>query len=184
MLSPSAGFTTQRFLCRNRKFRWLAFVMTGCLLLSACYHMRVEAESIAPRIITVPSSPIDPLKKVLLLVEGRWRNRILEADTERTSLITVPYHFATDTGPGQPAGGRKYYMQLKIDLRRQEEQTIITVSPHNYEIRTSYAYNLDSQIQTLYKHYPYEQYPGMFDLAPLHQELERVESEIKKLFGE
>lgn len=153
------------------------------LMLSGCYHLRVEAEPIAPRIVTIAATSPIVMGKILKLVEDEWHRRILDTENSMT-LITVPYHFATDTGLGQPAGGRKYYMQLKIEIRPQAGQTVVTVSPYNYELRTTYAYNLDAQVRTLYKHYPYEQYPGMFDLAPLNQELDSVSAAIKNLFRE
>lgn len=153
--------------------RWL--LLCVCLLLPACYHMRSEPVAIQPRVVAVPGSPEQVLAKLRRVVEDEWNRRVLEEEGRGTTLlITSPYHFATDTGFGQPAGGRKYYMQLRIELQREGGQTRLVISPHNYEIRTSYAFGLAGQVQTLYKHYPYEEYPGMFDLAPLNRELDSV----------
>jgi hypothetical protein len=148
---------------------------------AACYH-RTEAEPIAPRVFTIKAAAPDTLRKIRMLVEERWQHRILDVDSSGTVLITAPYHFATDTGLGQPAGGRKYYTQLKIGVERENDRTLVTISPHNYEIRTSYAYGLGGEVRTMYKHYPYDEYPGMFDLDPLKQELERVSTAIRNLY--
>ncbi len=160
--------------------RWLSIVLL--LLLPACYHMRTEAEPILPRSFGVSATAPAAMGKIRNLVEDGWQHRILEDYNSEGVLITAPYHFATDTGLGQPAGGRKYYTQLKIEVRRQNGQTVVTIAPHNYEIRTSYAYGLGGELHTMYKHYPYEEYPGMFDLAPLTLELDRVSAVIKGMF--
>lgn len=161
--------------------RWLMLVLL-LLAMPACYHMRAEAEPISPRMLRIRVAAPDALGKIRVLVEEGWRLRILEDSSSGVVLITSPYHFSTDTGLGQPAGGRKYYTQLRIEVQQQNDRTLVVISPHNYEIRTSYAYGLEGQIRTLYKHYPYEEYPGMFDLGPLNQELDRVSANIKGLF--
>lgn len=152
------------------------------LLLPACYHMRAEAEPIAPRVLSIKASPPEVMKRIRRLVEERWHQRILGDVSSGTVLITTPYHFATDTGLGQPAGGRKYYTQLRIEVEKHNDQTQVTISSHNYEIRSTYAYSLAGEVHTMFKHYPYEEYPGMFDLAPLDSEMDRVSKVIKGLF--
>jgi hypothetical protein len=152
------------------------------LLLPACYHMRAEVEPITPQVLSIKASSPEVLSRIRRLIEERWQQRILGDVSSGTVLITTPYHFATDTGLGQPAGGRKYYTQLKIEVEKHDDQTQVTISPHNYEIRSTYAYGLGGEVRTMYKHYPYEEYPGMFDLAPLNSELERVSKVIKSLF--
>lgn len=161
--------------------RWL---MLGLflLVLPACYHMRTEAEPITPRTFEIKAAVPEAMGKIRKLVEDEWHHRILEDGGSGFVLITTPYHFATDTGLGQPAGGRKYYTQLRIEVQQQEGQTLVTISPHNYAIRTSYAYGLEGEIRTMHKHYPYEDYPSMFDLTPLSQELDRVSAKIKGIF--
>ena len=51
-------------------------------------------------------------------------------------------------------------------------------------VRTSYAFNQEGQVGTLYKHYPYEKYPGMFDLVLINRELDRVAADIERIFQE
>lgn len=153
-------------------------------LLPACYHMRVEAEPIAPRIVTITGQPLDAVRKIRKLVEDVWKCRILETDSSGTVLITAPYHFTTDTGFGQPAGGRKYYTQLRIEVRQQNGIVTTHLSHYNFEIRTSYAYNNQGQVGTMYKHYPYEEYPGMFDLDLINHEMDRVSADILRIFKE
>lgn len=150
--------------------------------LTACYHMRAEAVPIHSRVVEVRAEPADAMRKVRRLVEEEWKSRILNMDGSGSVLITAPYHFTTDTGFGQPAGGRKYYTQLRIEFMPDSGKTVIRISPYNFEIRTSYAYNQDGRVGTLYKHYPYEYYPGMFDLSRINEELNRVEALIRVLF--
>jgi hypothetical protein len=89
-------------------------------------------------------------------------------------LITFRHHFFTDTGVGQPPGGRKYYVQIWIAAEQRDGQTMVTVAPHSFEMRTSYAYSEEGQLHTLTKIYPYEEYPGMFDIAAMTQEVQMV----------
>lgn len=166
---------------RNRLWLLLSIMLA---LLPACYHMRGEPEPIATRVITISGKKYDAVRKVRTLIEGEWKSRILETDSSGTALITAPYHFKTDTSFGQPAGGRKYYTQFRIEILQRGEKLTIHLSHYNFEIRTSYAYNKDSQVATMYKHYPYEEYPGMFNLDLINNEMDRVSAEIKRLFQE
>ena len=36
----------------------------------------------------------------------------------------------------------------------------------------------------MYKHYPYEKYPGMFDLTLINREMDRVSADILRIFQE
>lgn len=148
--------------------------------------MRAEAEPIATRVITIPQDATNPAGKIRTLLEDKLNCRILETDSTGNILITAPYHFITDTSVGQPAGGRKYYTQLRIEIQQLDGVTTVHLSHHNFEIRTSYAYNDYSKqgVGTIYKHYPYEEYPGMFDLDLINREMDRVSLAIQKLFQE
>lgn len=165
-------------------------VLMMCLAvigLSGCYHMRAEPEQIAPRIVSVPGAPARVLQKIRGLVEDDWKCRVLDSDYTGTVMITAPYHFTTDTSFGQPAGGRKYYTQLRIEVVEKDSGTQVRVSPYNFEIRSSYAFNnyaRGGEVGTLYKHYPYEEYPGMFDLDLINKEMDRVAMDIQRLFRE
>lgn len=153
-------------------------------LLPACYHMRADAEPIAARIITLPGRPQDVVRKIRTLLEDTWKCRILETDSSGTILITAPYHFTTETGFGQPAGGRKYYTQLRIEVQMINGAVTAHISHYNFEIRTSYAFNKEGQVGTMYKHYPYEEYPGMFDLTLINSEMDRASADIMRIFKE
>lgn len=153
-------------------------------LLPACYHMRAVAEPIATRVITLPGRADDAVKIIRPHIEDDLKCRILETDSTGMVLITAPFHFATDTGFGQPAGGRKYYTQLRIEVQEQSGTVTAHLSHYNFEIRTSYAYNKEGQIGTMYKHYPYEEYPGMFDLDLINREMDRVSAGILRAFQE
>lgn len=168
-----------------RNVIWLLLLLT-LPLLPACYHMRVVAEPIAIRSITIAGQPLDVVNKIRKLVEDDWKCRILETDSGGTVLITAPFHFATDTGFGQPAGGRKYYTQLRIEVQQKDGTVTVNLSHYNFEIRTSYAYNDYSKggVGTLYKHYPYEEYPGMFDLDLINREMDQISMDILRIFQE
>lgn len=156
-------------------------------LLPACYHMRSEVEPIAERVITVSGQPREVVGKIRRFVEEKRNYRILETDSSGSVLITAPYHFTTETGFGQPAGGRKYYTQLRIEVQQHNDAVTINISHYNFEIRTSYAYNDYSRggaVGTMYKHYPYEEYPGMFDLTLINREMDRVALDIQNIFKE
>lgn len=144
--------------------------------------MRAEAVPIKSQMIEVGGDSADAMLRIRRMIEGEWKSRILEVDSSGLVLITAPYHFFTDTGFGMPAGGRKYYTQLRIEVSQRSGQAYIQVSPYNFEMRTSYAFNQDGQIGTLYKHYPYEHYPGMFDLSRINHELAWVAANIRNLF--
>lgn len=159
---------------------WILILML--LALPACYHMRAEAVPIRPQVIEVRGDSLDAMLRIRRLIEDDWKSRILDVDSSGAVLITAPYHFFTDTGFGMPAGGRKYYTQLRIEISQRSGQVFIQVSPYNFEMRTSYAFNQDGQIGTLYKHYPYEHYPGMFDLSRIDLELVRVAANIRAIF--
>jgi hypothetical protein len=167
---------------RNRLYLILFLLMLT--MLSACYHMRPEAEPIATRVITIRGEQQAAVNKIRTLVEDKWSCRILETNSNGNVLITAPYHFITDTSFGQPAGGRKYYTQLRIEVQQLNGVTTVHISHHHFEIRTSYAYNMNGQVGTMYKHYPYEEYPGMFDLDLINREMDRVAADIERLFME
>lgn len=149
--------------------------------------MRVEAEPVPSKVITLKWQPKDAVRKIRAMLEDDWKCRILETDSSGNVLITAPYHFSTDMGFGQPAGGRKYYTQLKIVVESSNSGSVVQISHYNFEIRTSYAYNNYAQsgeVGTMYKHYPYEEYPGMFDLTLINREMDRVSAGIAKIFME
>lgn len=162
----------------------LILLLLLLVTLPACYHLRVDAEAVPPRVITLTGQPKDAIEKIRRLVETDWKCRILEADSTGTILITAPYHFTTETGFGQPAGGRKYYTQLRIAVQNNDGIVTANISHYKFEIRTSYAFNKEGQLGTMYKQYPYEEYPGMFDLNLINRELDRASEGIARLFKE
>jgi len=149
----------------------LSFIGFLWLALGGCYHMRAEMEPIAPLVFTLSQSPAEAAAKIRATLENGHRLRILQERNQGAMMITAPWHFATDTGFGQPAGGRRYYSQLQIEMVPVKSGTRVTLSPYRYEIRSTYAYGDNGQVETLNKHYPYEEYPGMFDNTLLKQAL-------------
>ena len=155
-------------------------LMTLCLALNGCYHMRAEPEPIAPLVFTVNQGPVEALRIIRKVLADDRQLRILHEQEQGTILITAPWHFATDTGFGQPAGGRRYYTQLLIEARVVNSRTRVTLSPHHYEIRSTYAYGQNGLVETLNKHYPYEEYPGMFNNNLLSTALGNIAGTLQK----
>lgn len=146
--------------------------------------MRAETEPIATRIVVLKGNSHNAANKIRSLIEEKWDCRFLKTDSSGNVLITAPYRFITDTSFGQPPGGRKYYTQLRIEIHEKGGVTTAELSHYNFEIRSSYAYNQEGHIGTMYKHYPYEEYPGMFNLDLINHEMDRVAAEIMHLFQE
>lgn len=163
--------------------RLLAMVMTA-LLLSACYHLRVVADPIPASSICVRQAPEVALRRARKTLEKELHIRIVDEQRDGMVLITSPHHFFTDTGFGQPAGGRRYLVQLQIEVEAHNGQTIVTVAPRKFEIRTSYAYSSEGALHTLYKAYPYEEYPGMFDINIMKQEVQMVTGVLERAMKE
>lgn len=146
------------------------------LLTSGCYHMRVNPEPLPTRHFSTIKSKEATLRTIKRVLEDEMQLRILDEYSQGAVLISAPHYVATETGFGQPAGGRRYYFQLHIEVNNENDRRIVFLSPYHFEIRTSYAYGLEGQVKTLYKIYPYAEYPGMFELSFLEQELQRIGS--------
>lgn len=144
------------------------------LLLPACYHLRVLPEPIPPRSFDTKLPPREALARIRDALESKLHLRILEEQQEGAVLITAPSNFFTDTGFGQPAGGRRYYVRMRIDVASRQQQSRVTVAAHSFELRTSYAYSEDGALHTLIKVYPYEEYPGMFNTSEMNREVKMV----------
>lgn len=154
------------------------------LLLPGCYHMRLVAEPIPPQVISVGQTPEEAVRRIKHAMEKELHLRIVEEQRDGMVLISTPHHFFTDTGFGQPAGGRKYFVQLQIEVEKNNGQTVVMVIPRKFELRTSYAYSSEGKVQTLYKVYPYEEYPGMFDLKIMKKEVNMVSAIINRAMKE
>ena len=154
------------------------------LLLPACYHMRMVADPIQSQSISVGQTPEEALRRIRKTLEQQLHIRVIDEQRNGTVLISTPHHFFTDTGFGQPAGGRKYLVQLQIEVETRNGQTIVTVVPLKFELRTSYAYSSEGNLLTLYKVYPYEEYPGMFDTNIMTREVRMVAGIIERAMKE
>lgn len=145
-----------------------------CVTLTACYHLRVNPEPLPIKQISSHYS-IDKTNRIIQRVlENELNIRIIDDESNARTLISAPRHFATDTSFGMPAGGRHYYVQYRFDLKPLADGCLVALTPHNYDLRTSYAYGLDGRVKTLYKIYPYPEYPGMFDLTLLETEMGKI----------
>ena len=154
------------------------------LLLPACYHLRVLPEPIQPRSFDSGLPQQEALVRVREVLDKKLQLRILDEQQDGTVLITAPNTFFTDTGFGQPAGGRKYYVRIRIEVAPQGSQSAITVAAYSFELRTSYAYSEDGALHTLTKVYPYEEYPGMFNIKEMNREVKMVADLIEQAMKE
>lgn len=107
-------------------------------------------------------------------MEEELHLRVVDEEQVGSVLISAPRQFYVDTGFGQPAGGRKYFVQLQIEVQGQSSGSRINIKGRNFELRTSYVYSEHGQLETLYKVYPYEEYPGMFNTDIMNQEMQKM----------
>ena len=153
-----------------RPIRALLLVAVA-ILLPACYHMRVLPEPIKPRTVITVQTPEEALRRIRQVLDQELHIHVIGEEQGGSVLITAPHHFHTDTGFGQPPGGRRYYVQLRIAVEGEGSRAVITVAAQTFELRTSYAYSDEGQLHTLTKYYPYEEYPGMFDTGIMTREI-------------
>jgi hypothetical protein len=55
-----------------------------------------------------------------------------------------------------------------------EEAAEVTLESVELEIRSSYVYDEGGKVLSFKKRYPYDHYPGMFDLSSVNWELNRM----------
>ncbi|MBT0651845.1 hypothetical protein [Geomobilimonas luticola] len=142
---------------------------------SGCYHMRL---------LPVPLESADfkatqPMGRAVAEFEKRLLQDgfLLEAVDAGGGVILTGYRFFyNDTGFGQPAGGRDYYYRLKVNVTPEGQGVTVRLTPFDLELRTFYVYDHEGRLDTLKKRYPYEVYPGMFELEYLKKELQRVKA--------
>lgn len=154
-------------------FRIIVLLMI-VVMTSGCYHMRVNPEPLPTHQIVTKKNAAVVERIIRRILESELNIRILDEGDQGKMLISAPRHFATDNSFGMPAGGRQYYAQLQMEVNQEKDGCLIILSPYHYELRTSYAYGFEGQVHTLYKVYPYPEYPGMFDLSYLEQYMKKV----------
>lgn len=156
----------------TRLFRGLALLLW--LVVAGCYHLRLAATPLeeARFSVKLPEERVMAAVKFLLQQDGYT----LESADEREGIILTDYrNFSTKAGGVTlPEGGRLYYHKLKVTIGNSGAETVVALASVDLEIRSSYVYEDDGRVQALKKRYPYEQYPGMFDLSTVTWELKRV----------
>lgn len=154
---------------------WIA-ILLSC---PGCYHLRLEPVPLVQHQFSITKSPPNLFAAIH---RGLVRDGfIIEQEDKAAASIQTGYRFFYKaSGIGQPEGGRDYYYKLKIDLQQTAALNLIKLEPVELEMRSFYLYDLNGNLQTLGKRYPYTHYPGMFDLPPLNIELQRVETLLKK----
>ncbi len=158
------------FLGRCRS--WLA-IITAFVLLAGCYHLRPVATPLNSYCFFLQGSPASIFAIIgnVLKEDGFV---IEEEAKDGSALVTSSRYFYNDSGVTQPAGGRNYYYRLKVTLKQRGSRVAVTLEPLSLAIVSTYVYDADGQAVNLSKRYPYEEYPGMFELSYLDQELLRV----------
>ena len=143
-----------------------------------CYHMRITPQPLPSYQIFAKSAPPEALAAVeRLLNEDDFR--LESVDPSALTILTGYRFFHNDSGFGQPPGGRDYFYRLQVTLRPDGGGTRVTLSGVDFELRSFYVYEDEGHLSTLKKRYPYEEYPGMFDLDAMTRELVRVQKLVK-----
>lgn len=158
---------------------WIAVLCLGTALLAGCYHLRLEAVPLdTPRfVVNRPAAEVYADAKYLL---PREHYEVEVEDEKGRFFLTDFYHFSTRRGGlSQPEGGRLYYHRLKVTVREVAEGSEVLLESVDLEIRSSYVYDEGGKVLAFKKRYPYEHYPGMFDLSFVNRELERVKAELE-----
>lgn len=152
-----------------------------CLFLAlaaGCYHLRLEPAALPVQRAVTARAATDVFDRVrdVLVQDGYAVERSERRDNGEGGVITCGYrHFSTRAGGiSQPVGGRLYYHRLMITVNGGEEGAEILMESTGLEIRSSYVYEEGGAVRSFAKRYPYEQYPGMFDLKAVDRELARV----------
>jgi len=156
---------------------WRTFLMglmiAAICFVSGCYHMRVMPEPLEESIFSVSR----PLESVRSDIASRLEQDGFPLDREVCSgrvIFTGHRFFYNDSGFGQPPGGRDYYYKLRVTLINDKKGTLVRLEPFDLEIRSFYVYDREGKLATMKKRYPYQEYPGMFELAYLKKEMERL----------
>ncbi|WP_298270609.1 hypothetical protein [Geobacter sp.] len=158
---------------------WLWALCVGVLLISGCYHLRLEATPLDVRRFEVPRPPDDVYAAVKCLL-ARERYEFEQEEGKERLLVTGFRHFATRAGGlTLPEGGRLYFHRLRVTVREAAGGSEVAVESVDLEIRSSYAYDEGGKVNYFMKRYPYEHYPGMFDLDVVNRELNGVKRELE-----
>ena len=153
-------------------------VLAGLMLIillgaGGCYHMRLMPVPLEGAGIETGQ----PVARTVAEIEKRLLQDgfLLETVDARSNVIVTGYRFFyNDTGTGQPDGGRDYHYRLEVRVTAKDKGAAVRLTPIDLELRTFYVYDHEGKLDTLKKRYPYEEYPGMFELEYLKKELQRV----------
>lgn len=144
-----------------------------CCLLAGCYHMRLYPQGVEGVQLTLPTAARGGVPRIAHILQQD--GFMLTRSSERDGAIETDYRYiTTETGFGQPVEGRRYYYKLKLVMTPRDKGVLVALEPAALEIRTHYVENVGGDVQELEKYYPFEQYPGMFELRYLREELQRV----------
>lgn len=150
--------------------RWSLLLL---LVLPGCYHMRLFPEPVPTEAFPL-NGELRPVRTGIV--------RILEADgfildgpaSSERQLCFESRQFTTETGYGHPVEGRRYYGRLRVILRPEGQKLWVDLTQDGLLIRSHYVENFQGAITELEKTYPYEVYPGMFDMGLVRKELQRI----------
>lgn len=157
----------------------LTALLLPALLVSGCYHLRVNPEPLHRAEFTVSLPPDRAFDMIadILVHDGYTFEQHEERDN---TLVTEFRYFHKDTGIGQPAGGRDYFCKFRVTAVPAGDGATVTLEVAALEMRASYVFDNEGALRTFSKRYPYEQYPGMFDLDAVERELHRVEALVRR----
>lgn len=148
------------------------------VLAAGCYHLRLEPAALPVQRTVTARAATDVFDRArdILAQDGYTVERAEKRDNGEGGVIHCDYrHFSTRAGGiSQPVGGRLYYHRLMVTVNGGEEGAEVLVESTGLEIRSSYVYEEGGAVRSFVKRYPYEHYPGMFDLKAVDHELARV----------
>lgn len=153
------------------------------LLTAGCYHMRFTAKEVPPPEFNVSVPPATAFRRVEQILATDGFSLEMD-DPDRLVILTGLRFFYNDSGFGQPPGGRNYFHKLRVVLCPDRKGTRVELSDTALEIQSFYLYENEGELVTLKKHYPYEEYPGMFDLDAVKAELARVSAKLQRGMNE
>lgn len=148
------------------------------LALSGCYHMRMVPEPLEKVQVTSVKEDREALEAIAsVLKEDGFEVEYLPG---YAGIVTGLREFFTDNGPGQPVEGRHYFCRLRVVINDTGSGTEVLLEPFALEMQSHYVYESEGNLHTLLKKYPYETYPGMFELGYVSRELARVKEILKR----
>lgn len=155
---------------------WLIFCLL--VLLTGCYHLRLVPAPLEKARLVTTKQDREALDAIASVLRGDGFD--IQYLRGESGVVTGVRKFYTENGPGQPVEGRHYFYRLRVEILPKKPATEIFLEPFALEIESNYVYDSDGSLKSTMKRYPYEAYPGMFELSFVSQEVERVKDILER----